>query len=83
MRKVKGFSYDPVEDKDVIEHLNKQQNSSVYIKELIRKDMQNNSIEEIVRQQIEKYLQELDISAGAKGNGLSMDAEEIRNILCL
>jgi len=83
VRKVKGFSYDPIEDKDVIEHLNKQQNSSVYIKELIRKDMKNNSIEEIVRQQIEKYLQEHDISTGIKGNGLLMDAEEIKNILSL
>lgn len=83
MRKIKGFSYDPEKDKDIIEHLDRQQNMSVYIKELVRKDMKNGSIEEIVRNQIEKYLQEHEITAGMKVNNVNLDADEIQNILNL
>lgn len=41
MRKVKSFSVDDVLDLDVINHLEKQINTSEYIKRLIRNDINN------------------------------------------
>lgn len=63
MRKTKGFSYDPEKDMDVIKHINKQQNGSQYIWDLVRKDMksQENNIEHIVKKYIEKYLKNFEI----------------------
>ena len=56
-RKIKGFSFDPVRDKDVIEHLGKQQNGSKYILGLINKDMQTEGLTEVlVREYVEKYM---------------------------
>ena len=54
MNKVKGFNYDDVEHKDIIEHLNKQENTSKYIRELVKKDMskednEEKKIEEIIK----------------------------------
>ncbi len=83
MRKTKGFSYDPEEDRDIIEYLDKQQNFSMYIKELVRRDMQQNDIEEIVRRQIEKYLQGMDLSAGRYRNTMEISEIDIKNILDL
>ena len=41
MRKVESFSVDTENDSDIIEHLKKCSNKSQYIKDLIRKDMNN------------------------------------------
>lgn len=41
MRKVKSFSVDDVLDLDIINHLDKQSNTSEYIKRLIRNDINN------------------------------------------
>lgn len=82
--KTKGFSYDPEEDMDVIDHLDKQPNFSLYLKELVRKDMKNNSIEEIVKRQIEKYLQGMNLSAGINNkNTMEISELDIKNILDL
>jgi len=81
MRKTKGFSYDPEKDRDIINHINKQPNGSQYIWELVRKDMNSNSIEEIVKQQIEKYLHGINIPAGIKS--IDIDKNDIKDILDL
>jgi len=81
MRKTKGFSYDPKKDWDVINHINKQPNGSQYVWNLVRKDMQENDIEEIIKKQIEKYLQEINLPAGTKSINISKtDIEDILNL---
>lgn len=79
MKKVKGFSFDTEKDKEIIEHLEKQPNMSSYIKELVRKDMNKESIEEIVRKQIEKYLQGFEIKR--KDNDTNINTASIMDIL--
>lgn len=80
MKRVKGFSFETEEDKDIINHIESQPNQSMYIKELVRKDMRATSIEEIVRQQIEKYLEGLEFK---KEKSVSIDTDEVMNILQL
>lgn len=70
MRKTKGFSYNPEKDNDVINHIDIQQNGSQYIWNLVRKDMEQNDIEIIIKKQIEKYLQGLDLSVGKSKNNI-------------
>lgn len=60
MRRTKGFSYDPKNDNDVIEHIKKQPNGSRYIWDLVRKDIKNNNIESIIKRHIEKYLKDIE-----------------------
>ena len=52
MRKVKGFAYDVVKDKEAIDHLGKQHNQSRYILDLIKEDMEggNRKIKELIEQ---------------------------------
>jgi hypothetical protein len=83
MRKTKGFSYDPETDQDVIIHIDEQQNGSQYIWSLVRADMSENSIENIVKRQIEKYLQDHEITAGTINKDIKLDTNEIKNILSL
>lgn len=83
MRRTKGFSYDPEKDFDVMQHIAGQQNGSQYIWDLVRRDMSENSIEEMVRKQIEKYLQGMDLSAGKEKDAMDIDANDIKNILDL
>jgi hypothetical protein len=83
VRKTKGFSYDPEIDKDVINHIDSQQNGSQYVWGLVRADMSENSIENIVNRQIKKYLQDHEITAGSKEKDIKLDANEIKNILNL
>lgn len=59
MKKVKGFSYDTIKDKDVIEQIDKQGNGSQYIKDLIREDMKGSNIQELVRKAVDEYLEEV------------------------
>ncbi len=66
MKKLKGFYFDIKEDKDLLEFLETKGNQTNYIKELIRKDMKNVDISEIVRKEVNKYLRET--------------AEQIKNI---
>jgi len=81
MRKTKGFSYDPIKDKDVINHIDKQPNGSQYIWGLVRKDMRKNDFEEIIKRQIEKYLQERNLIAGI--NKIEINKNDIEDILNL
>lgn len=49
IKKVKGISYDDVEDQDIIEYLDEKDNFSRYILNLIRNDIiQNNKIQVVV-----------------------------------
>jgi hypothetical protein len=79
--KTKGFCYDPVKDKAVIDHIDSQQNGSQYIWELVRKDMTENNIEEVVRKQIEKYLQGLELSTGNNKKTIDINENDIKDIL--
>lgn len=83
MKKVKGFSFNTETDKNLLDHLNNQPNQSNYIKELIRKDMQDNSIEEIIKRHIQDYLENMDIKADKKEETVSIDTDEVMNILNL
>lgn len=59
MKKVKGFSYDTVKDKDVIHHINNQGNGSQYIWSLVREDMKDSNMQELVRKAVDDYLEEV------------------------
>lgn len=80
MRRVKGFNYDTEKHKEIIAHIDSQPNGSQYIWSLVEKDMNSNSIEEIVKQQIEKYLEGVEIR---KEKSESIDTDEVLNILQL
>lgn len=82
MRKTKGFSYDPAKDKDVMEHI-RRNGGSQYVWELVRKDMKANSIEDLIRRQIEKYLQGMNRLAGKEKIVMDIDETDIKNILDL
>lgn len=79
MKRVKGFNFDTVEDREIIEHIENQPNQSSYIKELVRKDMNKESIEEIIKKQIEKYLEGFEMKSTEKST--QIDVSEIQNIL--
>lgn len=82
MRKTKGFSYDPIKDKDIIDFLDKQPNFSQYLKDLVRKDMKGSDIVEIVNRQIEKYLQKYDYSKITNSNySMDINIDNINSIL--
>lgn len=83
MRKTKGFAYDPENDKDIIDHIDNQPNRSQYIRELIRKDMKDNSIESIIQKCIERYLQNSKAAADLLQQSTNIDANDIQSILDL
>lgn len=66
MKKVKGFTYDAEKDKDVIEYIEKQPNQSRYIWNLVRQDMNKNSLKNLVRQYVEEILKEKNIKLDQK-----------------
>ena len=59
MKRVKGFNFDTVDDKGIIEHIEKQGNQSNYIKELVKKDMKGSDMQELVRKAVDEYLEEV------------------------
>lgn len=59
MKKVKGFSYDTIKDKDVIDHIDKQGNGSQFIWDLVKKDMKGSDMQELVRKAVDEYLEEV------------------------
>ena len=59
MKRVKGFNFDTVDDKEVIEHIEKQGNQSNYIKELVKTDMKGSDMRELVRKAVDEYLEEV------------------------
>ncbi len=78
MRKTKSFSYDEDKDKKVIEYLNAMSNSSAYIVNLIRSDMNKKSIftdeqkNEILKI-IQQYVNDNELSVTKEEN--KVDAE--------
>lgn len=59
MNKTKGFNFDTEKDKDVLDHIEKQGNQSEYIKRLVRDDMKRNSLESIIRREVDRHLKEI------------------------
>lgn len=57
MKKIKGFNFDTIKDKLVLQHIEKQGNQSRYIKALVIKDIHGTNIEEVVKMQVEKVLE--------------------------
>lgn len=68
MRKIKGFSYDPKKDRDLIRHVDKQPNKSRYIWNLVKMDMErkNKRVEKLVVKYLKKYLEQRDGEYGEK-----------------
>lgn len=81
MKKVKGFSYDPVKDKDVINHLNTLPNFSYYILDLIRKDMRKESIDAIIEKKIQKYLEGMEMQKKEMSTNMNIDKDSLLEIL--
>lgn len=74
MRKVKSFSVDDVLDLDIINHLDKQSNTSEYIKRLIRNDI-NSKTEALTEAQKEEVMRiVLDM---LKDKNISINEDEI------
>lgn len=65
MYKTKGFGYDTVKDKDVMDHIAKQGNGSLYIWTLVRKDMKDGDIQDLIKKEVDNYMEE--IARGVKG----------------
>lgn len=57
MQKVKGFTYDTERDKEVIDYIDRQGNGSKYIWSLVKKDMEENNVETIVRRILNEHLE--------------------------
>lgn len=83
MRVVKSFSLDDVEDKAIIDYFNSKKNKSDYLKELIKADMQNHSnftpdqreeIENILKNFIEDYIDNNELTLKEKNNEFDKDA---------
>lgn len=74
MRKVKSFSVDDVLDLDIIDHLDKQSNTSEYIKRLIRNDI-NNKPQVLTEAQKEEVMR--IVSDMLKNKNISIKEEEV------
>lgn len=75
----------PDEDSDVVKHIDLQDNSSAYIRNLVKRDMENGGLPEGVKKYIDKRLQELmasncDIAEQGKPN---LDKESIMEVFNL
>lgn len=55
MRVLRTFSFTS-EDQDILEHIDKKKNKSKYIKDLVRKDMQEQKLPSELRKIINKYI---------------------------
>lgn len=68
MKKVKGFLFDTEEDKELLDHIESKGNQSNYIKILVKEDMKSESIQELVRLEVIKYLEETAKKINKIGN---------------
>ncbi|MFT8352618.1 hypothetical protein [Clostridium saccharoperbutylacetonicum] len=81
MRKTKSFSYDEDKDKKVIEYLSSMDNSSAYIVNLIRADMNKKSIftdeqkNEILKI-IQQYITDNELSVTSSNEKVDSDILE-------
>lgn len=72
--KTKGFSYHIENDRDTIKHIENQPNQSSYILNLVRKDMDGDNLELIVKKYVEELLENKEIkSVNKKANNISKD----------
>lgn len=83
MLKVKGFSYDTDSDKDVIAFIDSKPKGSrsQYVWHLVRKDMNSESIESIIKKEIEKYLEGVEIKG--KETSVPINTTGIMDILSM
>lgn len=58
MNKTKGFNYNIEKHQHIIEYIEKQPNQSQYILNLVEKDMKGTNIQELVKKEVDKYLEE-------------------------
>jgi len=81
MRKIKGFSYDPEKEKDIVEYINSKANGSQYIWSLVRKDMSNQEdhIENLVKRYIDKHLKGVDRTEDKN----VIDVKDVNDILSI
>ncbi|MEY8416348.1 hypothetical protein AAK964_08600 [Tissierella praeacuta] len=66
MKRVKGFNFDTEADKEIIEHIERQGNQSDYIKKLVKNDMESTDLEEFIKKQVDKHLE--NIARGIKNS---------------
>ena len=59
MKKVKGFNFDTVEDAEILTHIEKQGNQSQYIKNLVKVDMKQGNVKELIRAEVDNYMEEI------------------------
>lgn len=79
MRKIKGISYTE-KDLDVIRHIEKQQNQSRYILNLVRQDMERKDLENIIAKKIEEYLDKIELNKSDNSKE-EINTESIKDIL--
>jgi len=79
MNKVKGFNYDTIKHKSIIDHIKKQPNQSQYIWVLVERDMKNN-MEDIIRKYIDEYLRKTNIKTEQKTEINTSSIKEILNM---
>lgn len=58
MNKTKRFNYNIKKHQHIIEYIEKQPNQSQYILNLVENDMKDMNLEEIVKKEVDKYLEE-------------------------
>lgn len=75
----------PEEDEDLVKFIDSQENSSAYIRNLVRRDMQNGGLPENLKRQIEKLVWEIIGSnyRAQNSNGANIDKESIMEIFNL
>ncbi len=74
MKKVKGFSYDIEKDKEIIEHLDNQPiNNSRYILGLIKKDMEKETVKDIIKAEVEEYFSQLNLNGASSKSCTPID----------
>ncbi|NPV45242.1 MAG: hypothetical protein HPY70_14910 [Firmicutes bacterium] len=70
----------PDEDSVIVSHIDNQMNSSAYIRELVRRDMEAGGIPEAVRRYIDCRMREIAGPNRGADNVISIDAGSIMDI---
>ena len=82
MKKIKGISYDTVEDRDVVDHIAKQPLQNKYVWDLVRADMNktDKDIEEIVKKYVEEILKDGNIKMKDK-ESVNISKNDVMDLL--